>query len=48
MLFGNMKGRPEQTLGALTLMHAKGEAARFGELDALELSELLLDVLQLA
>ncbi len=48
MLFGNMKGRPEQTLGALTLTNAKGEAAQFTELEALVLSELLLDVLQLA
>ena len=48
MLFGNIKGRPEQTLGALTLTDAKGETARFTELEALVLSELLLDVLQLA
>ena len=48
LLFGAAKGRPEQTLGALTLTSLSGEKARFSDLDPLALSELLRDVSLLA
>jgi hypothetical protein len=48
LLFGAAKGRPAQTLGALTLAREDGTPARFGALEPLAASELLRDVLTLA
>lgn len=47
LLFGGAQGRPEQTLGALTLTHTDGTPCSFEKLDARVLSELLLDVMQM-
>ncbi|GAB4207062.1 MAG: hypothetical protein OHK0013_24340 [Sandaracinaceae bacterium] len=47
LLFGAAKGRPAQTLGALTLTTEDGTAARFGSIEPLAASELLRDVLSL-
>jgi hypothetical protein len=44
LLFGAAKGRPEQTLGALTLETEARAPASFDRLAALALSELLRDV----
>jgi hypothetical protein len=44
LLFGGAKGRPEQTLGALTLETEAREPASFDRLGALDLSELVRDV----
>lgn len=48
LLFGGARGRPVQTLGPLTIATTDGDPARFGVLEALELSELLRDVMTLA
>jgi hypothetical protein len=47
LLFGGAQGRPEQTLGALTLAHTGGTPAPLEMLEERVLSELLLDVMQL-
>jgi hypothetical protein len=47
LLFGPAKGRPAQTLGALTLTTEDGTAARFDAIEPLARSELLRDVLSL-
>ena len=47
LLFGAAKGRPEQTLGALTLETEAREPASFARLDALTRSELVRDVITL-
>jgi hypothetical protein len=47
LLFGAAKGRPEQTLGVLTLANEAREPTSFDGLDALDASELLRDVLTL-
>jgi hypothetical protein len=47
LLFGAAKGRPEQTLGALTLETESREPASFERLDALTRSELVRDVVTL-
>ena len=47
LLFGAAKGRPEQTLGALTLENEAREPASFEGLDALDASELIRDVMTL-
>jgi hypothetical protein len=48
LLFGGAKGRPAQTLGALTLTTAEGEPASFERLSELQRSELLRDAMTLA
>ncbi len=45
LLFGAAKGRPEQTLGALTLETETREPASFDRLDPLTRSELLADAM---
>ena len=47
LLFGGAKGRPAQTLGALTLTTSTGEPASFDRLSALVQSELLRDAMTL-
>ena len=48
LLFGGAKGRPEQTLGALTLATETKEPASFDRLTPLAQSELLRDAMTLA
>jgi len=48
LLFGGAKGRPEQTLGALTLATETKEPASFDRLSPLAQSELLRDAMTLA
>ena len=45
LLFGAAKGRPEQTLGALTLETESREPVSFDRLDAITTSELVRDVM---
>jgi hypothetical protein len=47
LLFGAAKGRPEQTIGALSLETEAKEAVPFERLDALSVSELLRDAMLL-